>query len=99
MASAATLGLNNDLKLTTTNEFKLNDVGQNELMIQKRKLESKIAYFQGWCEVKIFRRNGDGTTTLVAYSLTIVDSEAACDAKFGAMMFEQQMKELTASIN
>lgn len=92
-ASAATMEYQN----TNINEFNACANGSVNSEIQVERIyEKQEKYFLGWCEVKIFRRNADGSSTLVAYSLTIVDSEAACDAKFAVMMFEQQVKELSA---
>lgn len=95
MASASTFGTNEKQTQTTSNELKLN-ANQNVMFVQQEKIESKVAFFSGWCEVRIYRSNANGTSTLVAYSLTIVDSEAACDAKLASMMFEQQIKALSA---
>lgn len=98
MASATTLESNVGQNVSEINKSELIS-NKNESSISQHKLESKMTYFQGWCEVKIFRRNADGSSTLVAYSLTIVDSQDACQAKYAAMMFEQQVKEFSAGIN
>ena len=58
------------------------------------KMTSDVKYYGGWCEVKIYRINGDGSQTLVSYSYSYVESESACNQKA-----QDMLSEASSSVN
>lgn len=51
----------------------------------------------GWCEIRIYRINADGSRTLVDYSYTYEQSESACRAKSQLMLMAAEIKSHTES--
>ncbi|MBV8325020.1 hypothetical protein [Chryseobacterium sp.] len=56
--------------------------------ISTAKMTSEVKYYGGWCEIKVYRINGDGSQTLVSYSYSYVESESACNQKAQDMLSE-----------
>lgn len=57
----------------------------NNATVSTKSFSQKVEFKSGWCEIAIYRVNGDGSQTLVKYSYTLESSEAACSAKYSSM--------------
>lgn len=59
--------------------------------VKKQNFETNINMSGGYCEVTVYRRNADGSSTLVGIWGGYADSQEACDAKGRSIIFQLEI--------